>query len=226
MKFNLILLTLIFSLIVSIPFNAIAGDPKTDSEKFSYAVGFQIAQSLKRDALDIDIDTMLDAIRSVLNGSKLKMTPDDMQAAIKVFQAKAMAERDAVGTENKKAGEKFLADNKKKKGVKVTTSGLQYKVIKKGSGKKPTEKDTVVVNYKGTLINGTEFDSSYGRGEPATFQLGQVIKGWQEALKLMNEGTKMELYVPPTLAYGPTGAGGKIGPNATLIFEVELVTVK
>jgi len=225
MKINVVLLALI-ALISSLSFTATAGELKTDTEKFSYAVGFQIAQSLKRDALDVDIDVLLDAIKAVLKDSKLKMTTEEMQAAIQSFQAKEMAKRTAVGAESKKAGEKFLAENKKKKDVKVTASGLQYKVIKKGAGKKPNEKDTVVVNYKGTLINGTEFDSTYGRGAPATFQVGQVIKGWQEALQLMNAGSKMEVYVPSDLAYGLNGAGGKIGPNETLVFEVELVEIK
>ncbi len=225
MKTNVLLLALI-ALISSLSFNATAGELKTDNEKFSYAVGFQIAQSLKRDALEINVDVLLDAIKAVLKDSKLKMTTAEMQAAIQSFQAKEMAKRNAAGTESKKAGEKFLAENKKKKGVTVTASGLQYKVLKKGTGKKPNEKDTVVVNYKGTLINGTEFDSSYGRGAPATFQVGQVIKGWQEALQLMNAGSKMEVYVPSDLAYGQNGAGGKIGPNETLVFEVELLEIK
>ena len=226
MKINVALLPVLMALILSLPFQATAAEIKTDKQKFSYAVGFQIAQSIKRDDLEVDIDALLDAIKAVLKDSKLKMTTKEMQTAVQAFQAKEMSKRNAAGAESKKAGEKFLTENKSKKGVKVTASGLQYKVLKKGSGKKPNEKDTVVVHYKGTLINGTEFDSTYGRGAPATFQVGQVIKGWQEALQLMNTGSKMEVYVPSDLAYGANGAGGKIGPNETLVFEVELLEIK
>ncbi len=217
---------LLFPLLLSLPFSAIAGAPKSDDEKFSYSIGYQIGQSLKRDSVKVDTDTLLSAIKDVITDGKLQMTVEEMQAAIKTYQDKAMAKREATGIESKKAGEKFLADNKKKKGIKVTKSGLQYKVLKDGSGEKPGEKDTVVVNYKGTLINGTVFDSSYDRGQPATFGVGQVIKGWQEALQLMKVGSKLEVYVPSLLAYGPTGAGGKIGPHETLIFEVELLEIK
>lgn len=218
---------LLFPILLSLPFSsAIAGAPKSDDEKFSYSIGYQIGQSLKRDSVKVDTETLLSAIKDVITDSKLQMTVEEMQAAIKTYQTKAMAQREATGEESKKAGEKFLADNKKKKDVKITKSGLQYKVLKDGSGKKPGEKDTVVVNYKGTLINGTVFDSSYDRGKPATFGVGQVIKGWQEALQLMKVGSKLEVYVPSLLAYGPTGAGGKIGPHETLIFEVELLEIK
>ena len=127
---------------------------------------------------------------------------------------------------NTTEGEKFLTENKNKPGVKTTASGLQYKVLKEGSGSPPKETDTVVVNYRGTLIDGTEFDSSYKRGEPATFPVNRVIKGWTEALQLMKPGSKSQLFIPANLAYGERGAGGDIGPNATLIFEVELLNVK
>ena len=169
---------------------------------------------------------MSQAIEDVLSGSKLKLSTEDMQAAIEEFQKKQMKEMNAQAEKNKKAGEEFLAANKKKEGIHVTESGLQYKIIKKGSGKKPKATDTVEVHYKGTLINGEVFDSSYGRGEPTTFPVNRVIKGWQEALTLMSEGSKWEIYVPSDLAYGEKGAGGKIGPNETLIFEVELLKVK
>jgi FKBP-type peptidyl-prolyl cis-trans isomerase FklB len=132
----------------------------------------------------------------------------------------------AAGEENKKAGEAFLAQNKGKQGVVTLPSGLQYKILKAGNGKKPTENDTVECNYRGTLINGTEFDSSYRRGQPATFGVGQVIPGWREALQLMPVGSKWELYVPPDLAYGERGAGRDIGPNSTLVFEVELLGIQ
>lgn len=217
---------LLFTLIMSTPLLATAGDLKSAEDKFSYAVGFQIGQSLKRDSLPVDSKIVTEAITDVLSGAKQKLTQQEMQAAIQAFQAKEMAKRSAAGDDNKKLGIKFLADNKKKKGVKETKSGLQYKVIKDGDGKSPNEKDTVVVNYKGTLIDGTVFDSSYERGQPATFQVGQVIKGWQEALQLMKVGSKWQVYIPSDLAYGPNGAGGKIAPNATLIFEVELMEIK
>ena len=140
-------------------------------------------------------------------------------------EKQASASREAA-TKNAAGGEKFLADNKTKPGVKTTASGLQYKVLKEGSGPSPKETDTVVTNYRGTLIDGTEFDSSYKRNEPATFQVNRVIKGWTEALQLMKKGAKYQLFIPADLAYGPQGAGAEIGPNATLIFDVELVDIK
>lgn len=222
MKRKAILFTIIFML----PTYVMAADVKSEKGKFSYAVGFQIGQSLKRDQLDVDIKTLNDAIADVLGDKKIQLTAPEMQAAIQAFQQKAVEQRNAAADKNKKDGEKYLADNKKKKGVKETKSGLQYKIIKAGSGKSPNEKDTVVVNYRGTLTDGTEFDSSYKRGQPATFQVGQVIKGWQEAIQLMKTGAKWEVYIPSDLGYGPNGAGGKIGPNAALVFEVELLEIK
>jgi FKBP-type peptidyl-prolyl cis-trans isomerase FklB len=142
------------------------------------------------------------------------------------FQKEVMAKQAEVAKKNKAEGEAFLAENKKKEGVKTTPSGLQYKVIKPGKGKKPKSSDTVTVNYRGTLIDGTEFDSSYKRGQPATFQVSGVIPGWTEALQLMEEGAKWQLFIPSNLAYGERGAGGVIGPNATLIFEVELISIQ
>jgi FKBP-type peptidyl-prolyl cis-trans isomerase FklB len=142
------------------------------------------------------------------------------------FQKEVMAKQAEVAKKNKAEGEAFLAENKKKEGVKTTASGLQYKVIKPGKGKKPKSSDTVTVNYRGTLIDGTEFDSSYKRGQPATFQVSGVIPGWTEGLQLMEEGAKWQLFIPSNLAYGERGAGGVIGPNATLIFEVELLSIQ
>jgi FKBP-type peptidyl-prolyl cis-trans isomerase FklB len=130
------------------------------------------------------------------------------------------------GDANKKEGDAFLAANKTKEGVVTLPSGLQYKILQEGTGPKPTASDTVVCNYRGTLLNGTEFDSSYKRGQPATFAVGQVIHGWTEALQLMTVGSKWQLFIPPDLAYGPRGAGNDIGPNATLVFEVELVSIQ
>jgi FKBP-type peptidyl-prolyl cis-trans isomerase FklB len=197
-----------------------------DKDKFSYAIGYQIGQSLKRDALNVDIKTLSKAIEDVLKDEKLKYSTDEMQAAMESYQKQQVAERKASAGKNKKAGEDFLAENKKKKGVKVTDSGLQYKVIKEGKGDKPKATDTVVVNYRGTLINGKEFDSSYSRGKPVTFAVNRVIKGWQEALQLMKVGAKWKVFIPSDLAYGERGAGGSIGPNETLVFDVELVEIK
>jgi len=158
------------------------------------------------------------------------LTDAEAQAALAELQAevrkKQDAEAQAAAEANMKEGEAFLADNKTKEGVVTLPSGLQYKILTPGTGPKPTASDTVVCNYRGTFINGTEFDSSYKRGQPASFPVGQVIKGWTEALQLMPVGSKWQLFIPPDLAYGQRGAGGAIGPNATLIFEVELLSIK
>jgi FKBP-type peptidyl-prolyl cis-trans isomerase FklB len=198
----------------------------TDKQKFSYTVGVQIGQSLKRDASEIDADVVTRAIKDVLGDKKLQLSQEEMQKVMETFQQKQMEKQMAAADKNEKAGQEFLAANKKKEGITETASGLQYKVIKAGSGDKAKATDTVVVHYKGTLINGSEFDSSYKRNEPATFRVNQVIPGWQEALQLMNPGAKFQLFIPSKLAYGPRGAGGAIGPNETLLFDVELVEIK
>ena len=149
-----------------------------------------------------------------------------MTAFQKEMMAKHAEVMNTLGEKNKKEGEVFLAENKKKEGVTTLPSGLQYKVIKAGTGKKPKSTDTVTVNYRGTLIDGTEFDSSYRRGEPASFGVSGVIPGWTEAMQLMQEGAKWQVVVPPNLAYGEKGAGPNIGPNATLIFEIELISIQ
>jgi FKBP-type peptidyl-prolyl cis-trans isomerase FklB len=200
---------------------------KTDEQKFSYAIGFQIGQNLKNQKLtNIDVNIMSQAISDVLKDQKLKVSMEDMQKAFQAMQQKIMAERGAEGEKAKAAGEKFLADNKTKPGVKTLDSGIQYKVITEGTGTKPTLKDSVVAHYRGTLIDGTEFDSSYKRGEPATFPLNGVIKGWQEVLPLMPVGSKWQVVIPSELAYGTRGAGASIGPNETLVFEIELMEIK
>jgi FKBP-type peptidyl-prolyl cis-trans isomerase FklB len=200
---------------------------KTDTQKYSYAIGYQIGKNLKNQGLtDVDVKALSQAITDVLKDHKLKLSMNEMQAAFKGMQQKMAAERTAKGEKAKKAGEKFLAANKKKPGVVTLKNGIQYKVITKGNGKKPTINDTVVANYRGTLINGEEFDSSYKRGKPATFPLNGVIKGWQEVLPLMSEGSKWKVFIPSDLAYGERGAGANIGPNETLIFEIELLKVK
>ena len=201
-------------------------DLTSEKDKLSYAIGFQVGQNLKAQKMDINPNAIAAAISDVMADKESKLTHEQMQTVMMNLQKQKMEARKAQAEDSKKAGEAFLAENKKKKGVKVTKSGLQYKVIEKGKGKNPTDKDTVVVHYRGTLIDGTEFDSSYKRNQPATFKLGQVIKGWQEALKLMKPGGKMHVAIPSDLGYGERGAGANIGPNSTLIFEINLVEIK
>lgn len=200
--------------------------PTTDKEKFSYAVGFSVAQGLKNDGLDVEIETFLMAIRDVLNGIPAKMTEGEMSACFEAEQEKQQMARDKSGEASMKEGQAFLDSNRTKPGVIVHESGLQYKVLKEGTGAKPTAENEVTVHYRGKLINGKEFDSSYSRGEPITFRLAGLIKGWQVALPMMTQGSAWELYLPPDLAYGSRGAGGDIGPGATLIFEIELIAIK
>ena len=201
----------------------------TQKDKLSYAIGIDMGTSLKKNAVDVDPDIVYKGIKDALSGGTRLMTDqeikDTIQTAQKELMAKQQEKMKAQAEKNKKEGEEFLAGNKMKPGVKTLPSGLQYKVITEGNGKMPKATDTVTVNYKGTLIDGTEFDSSYKRNEPATFPVNGVIKGWTEALQLMKEGSKWELFVPANLAYGERG-GGPIGPNAVLIFEVELLSIK
>jgi FKBP-type peptidyl-prolyl cis-trans isomerase FklB len=154
------------------------------------------------------------------------LNEQEVRETVAVFQKEMAARLEELGKKNKKEGETFLTENKKKEGVKTLPSGLQYKVIKAGTGKKPKLADTVTTHYRGTLIDGTEFDSSYKRGQPATFQVSGVIPGWTEALQLMEEGAKWQLFIPSNLAYGERGMAGTIGPNATLLFEIELISVQ
>ncbi len=202
---------------------------KTQKDKLSYAIGMDMGGSLKRNAIDVDVDALMKGIKDSLAGGKMLLTEQEQKEILvafqKEFQAKQQEKMKAQAEKNKKEGEAFLADNKKKKGVKVLPSGLQYKVITEGKGPSPKDSDTVTVNYRGTLIDGTEFDSSYKRNEPATFPVKGVIKGWTEALQLMKEGAKWQLFIPANLAYGERGAGNMIGPNSTLIFEVELLKI-
>lgn len=205
----------------------------TQKDKFSYAIGFQVGHGLRRNEEILDLDVVLKAISDAYTGKDPAVSVKEMQTAFEAFRAKKQQEQEKLEAEmkaeaakNKEAGDKFMAENKEKEGVKVTESGLQYKVLEAGSGKKPTETDTVVVNYRGTLINGEEFDSSYKRKQPATLPVNSVIKGWQEALQLMPAGSKWQLVVPPELAYGDRGAGSRIGPGETLVFEVELLEIK
>ncbi|HXH64756.1 MAG TPA: FKBP-type peptidyl-prolyl cis-trans isomerase [Mariprofundaceae bacterium] len=201
----------------------------SDTKKSSYAIGMSIGHSLKDSGVDVDADAFVAGARSVLEGGTPLLDNKAALEARLVFMQKEMAVKEAktkqVGEANEKASEAFLAANKDKPGVKTTASGLQYMVLTQGKGPKPKATDTVTVNYRGTLIDGTEFDSSYKRGEPSTFRLNQVIPGWTEGLQLMPVGSKYRLFLPANLAYGEHGAGGVIGPNQALIFEVELLKI-
>ncbi len=203
---------------------------KTQKEKLSYTMGVEAGNNMKKQAVDVDPDVLLQGLKDSLSGSALLMSEEEMLAVKNAFRqemtTRQAEETKKVAEKSKKEGEEFLADNKKKEGVKTLPSGLQYKVITEGTGKSPKATDTVTVHYRGTFIDGSEFDSSYKRGQPATFPVNGVISGWTEALQLMKEEAKWVLVIPSSLAYGEKGAGGVIGPNATLIFEVELISVK
>jgi FKBP-type peptidyl-prolyl cis-trans isomerase FklB len=197
-------------------------DPK---DKISYSIGLNIGFNLKKQNVSINPDTFVLGLKDALAG-KPQMTEEQVKETMTAFEKEMIDKQKASAVKNGADGEKFLAENKKKEGVKTTASGLQYKVVKEGTGAQPKETDTVVANYRGTLIDGTEFDSSYKRGQPATFPVSGVIKGWTEALQMMKVGSKYQLFIPASLAYGERAVGADIGPNATLIFEVELVDVK
>jgi len=203
---------------------------KSQKDKISYIIGMDIGRNLQKGSIDFDPDILAKGIKDALSGGKPLLTEQEIRETTAVFQKQLMAKQEEVakklGEKNKKEGEAFLAENKKKEGVKTLPSGLQYKVIKEGTGKKPKITDTVTTHYRGTLIDGIEFDSSYRRGKPASFPVNGVIPGWTEALQLMGEGAKWQLFVPPNLAYGERGAGRDIGPNATLIFEIELISIQ
>jgi FKBP-type peptidyl-prolyl cis-trans isomerase FklB len=206
----------------------------TRKEKFSYALGMNIgtglAGNLKKQSVEFDPNLVSQGLKDTLAGAKPRMTEAEAQAVLTEVQnelkKQAQEKAQQAAASNKTEGDAFLAANKAKEGVVTLPSGLQYKILTAGTGPKPAATDSVVCNYRGTLINGTEFDSSYKRGQPATFGVGQVIKGWTEALQLMPVGSKWQLVIPGNLAYGERGAaGGEIGPNAALIFEVELLSI-
>ncbi len=198
---------------------------KTDKEKASYSIGFDLGKNLKNAGVEVDFTAITAGIKDGSGGATGKLTQQEMMAAMQLLR-KEISDRQAVkAAAAKEAGIKFLAENGKKAGVKTTASGLQYKVIKDGTGKMPKDGDTVVTHYAGTLIDGTEFDSSYKRNEPATFPVNGVIKGWTEALKLMKEGAKWQLFIPSDLAYGPQGNSG-IPPDSTLVFDIELIKIE
>lgn len=202
---------------------------KDTKDKISYSIGVNVGSSLKKENFDLNVDLVLKGLKEALSGGTLLMTEQEMQDTLMTFQKEIMEKQKeqakVAGEKNKTEGEAYLAANAKKDGVKVTQSGLQYKVLTEGKGEKPKATDTVSVHYKGTLIDGKVFDSSIDRGQPAVFPVNGVIPGWTEALQLMNVGSKYQLVIPSAIAYGERGAGGDIGPNATLLFEVELLGI-
>jgi FKBP-type peptidyl-prolyl cis-trans isomerase FklB len=221
------------AMVLLTPFAALAQDAapelKTDKDKLSYALGMNFGENFKKQGLDVDPAVFAKAFAEAFNTGKTAMSEEDMKtvltAAAQDIRKKQAAEQAVKSDQAQKDGEKFLADNKTKDSVVALPSGLQYKILKQGTGEKPGPEDTVVCNYKGTLIDGTEFDASEKHGGPATFPVKGVIAGWTEALQLMPVGSKWQLFVPSNLAYGAQGPPG-IGPNATLIFEVELVSIQ
>jgi FKBP-type peptidyl-prolyl cis-trans isomerase FklB len=205
---------------------------KTEMDKVSYSIGLQIGfnlvkqqEALKKQNVQVNTDSLISGVKDALAG-KPQLTTDQVRATLSAFEKDMAQKEQAAAQKNTGEGEKFLAENKKKEGVKTTSSGLQYKVVKEGNGPQPKDTDTVVANYRGTLIDGTEFDSSYKRGQPATFPLNRVIKGWTEGLQLMKVGSKYQFFIPASLAYGEQQMGPDIGPSSTLIFDVELVGIQ
>ncbi len=203
---------------------------KSQKEKISYIIGMDIGGNFKKQSVDIDPDILARGVKDALSGAKPQLSDQEAREVMTSFEKEMRAKqeeiRKTVGEKNKIEGEKFLAENKSKEGIQTLPDGLQYKVITPGKGKKPQLTDTVIAHYRGTLIDGTEFDSSYRRGQPASFPVSGVIRGWTEAVQLMEEGAKWQLFIPPNLAYGDRGAGQVIGPNAVLIFEVELISIQ
>ena len=202
---------------------------KSQKDKEGYSLGYQFGQSLKSQGVDVNVDAYISGIRDFLDGKEPMMTQEEMRATVSELQKRLVADRQKelkeMAEQNLIQSKVFLEENKKKVGIKTLPSGLQYKILAEGSGKTPVATDTVMVHYKGLLINGTEFDSSYMRGQAASFQVNSVIPGWNEALQLMKEGAKWQLFIPPNLAYGERGGGTIIPPNSVLIFEVELISV-
>ena len=229
MKFRLMAL-LVVALFATHAAAEEAATLSTQKDKVSYGIGMSIGTNLKRDGIDVDPDLLLKGVKDTLSGGKTLMSEEEYRAAMTALQAdlknKQAEAAKKIADKNKTEGEAFLAENKKKEGVVTLPSGLQYKVLKAGDGKSPTADNTVETHYRGTLIDGTEFDSSYKRGQTVTFPVGGVIPGWTEALQKMKVGDKWQLFVPSNLAYGERGAGRDIGPNSTLIFEVELISIK
>jgi FKBP-type peptidyl-prolyl cis-trans isomerase FklB len=203
---------------------------KTQRDKVSYGIGMEIGNSLKSQSIDIDSDILARGVKDMLSGKEPLMTDQELRETMTNFKSEMMAKQmermKELAEKNKKEGEAFLDENKKKEGVVTLPSGLQYKVIKEGAGETPKPTDTVTVNYRGSLINGTEFDSSESHGQPAALKVNGVIPGWTEALQLMKTGSKWQLFIPSALAYGERAVGREIGPNSTLVFDVELLSIE
>ncbi len=204
--------------------------PETQNEKESYSIGYQVGMSIKTDGVEVDFDQLLQGLQDAIDANEPRLSTEEMRDLIVDLKKKARAAQMKKFQEqivkNAEESKKFLEENKQKEGVTTTESGLQYKVLREGDGISPGPKDSVKVNYRGTFIDGTEFDNSYEKGEPITVQTGRVIKGWTEALQMMKVGSKWQLFVPPDLAYGRRGSSGKIPPNKVLVFEVELLDVE
>jgi len=202
---------------------------KDQKDRESYSLGYQFGENLKNQSMDINLEVYTSGIRDALGRKDPQMSREEISSTIMSLRQRIMAEQQKAfeeqGAKNLSEGKAFLAENQKKEGVKTLPSGMQYKVLSEGSGKTPKATDTVTVHYRGTLIDGKEFDSSYKMDKPAIFQVNGAIPGWTEALQLMKEGTKWQLFIPPELAYGERGTGSRIPPNSTLIFEVELISV-
>ena len=202
---------------------------KDENDRVNYSLGHQIGGDFKRQGVEIRPKLVVKGIQDALSGAEPLMTSEEMNKTLVDLKKRIVTaqrdEREKLADKNLAEGKAFLLENAEKEGVKTLPSGLQYKVIEEGSGATPAATDTVVVHYRGTLIDGTEFDSSYSRGKPATFRADRVIRGWTEALQMMKEGAKWELFIPSDLAYGQRSVGAKIGPNSTLIFEVELISI-
>lgn len=203
---------------------------KTERDKVNYAIGVNIIGNIKQQKVDIDLDLVIRGMKDAYSGSKLLLSDEEIRQGINQYQVAVRQKRTQTTTkaagDNLKEGEEFLAANGKKEGVVTLPSGVQYKIIKTSDGKKPTDDDTVECHYRGSFINGKEFDSSYRTGKPAAFKVSGVIPGWREALKLMPVGSTWQLFVPSRLAYGERGKSGSIGPNMTLVFEVEFLAIK
>jgi FKBP-type peptidyl-prolyl cis-trans isomerase len=203
---------------------------KTQKEKVSYAIGMEMGKGVKTQGIDVDTAVLMQGLKDSLSGAKSQMTEDELKQVITGLQQevrqKQMQVQEAAGAENKTKGAAFLAENLKKDGVVALPDGLQYKILKASDGKKPAETDTVLCNYKGTFLDGTEFDSSEHAGKPVPFEVKNVIPGFKEVLQLMPVGSKWQVFIPSNLAYGERGAGNVIGPNSTLIFEIELVSIQ
>lgn len=203
---------------------------KADKNKVSYIIGMSVGRNIKSLGADLNTDEIVRGLKDTLSGAKIAITDEEAQAQMTAFgaelQAKQAADAKKAADENKAKEAAYLQEHKKKEGVQTTPSGVQYKVLKEGNGKKPTPKDEVTVNYKGSLIDGKEFDSSYKRNEPATFPVSGVIPGWSEAIQMMKTGSKWEIVIPSSLAYGEQGVPEVIPPNSALVFEVELISIK